>query len=292
MLKIVLFLSFSLLLIGSGIEAEIWYVYPDGSGDAPTIKAAVDSAVAGDAVLLVAGDFYEDSIIVDGKDILIESAGGKTYINAALPGSGVGFLLRNVTSSMAVNSMIFRGFDTAIEIESSSPGVNYMTFEGCVTGVTVSGASSGPSITLSLFDSCGTAFESTDGAGTAFMRLTIVDCDCGARISGGDADLSRNIFYGCDTGIECTGGSPVLDCNDFFKNVIDYAGCTPGGTDFFDDPIFCLSNPPPIKYFLHETSPCLAEYSPCGVRVGAFPAGCSGEAVEKSSWGVIKRQFR
>lgn len=38
-------------------SARTWYVKVDGSGDAPTIQAAVDSAVAGDLILVAAGRY-------------------------------------------------------------------------------------------------------------------------------------------------------------------------------------------------------------------------------------------
>jgi hypothetical protein len=36
-------------------SATTWYVKPDGSGDAPTIQAGVDSAAVGDTVMLADG---------------------------------------------------------------------------------------------------------------------------------------------------------------------------------------------------------------------------------------------
>jgi len=39
----------------SETAAETWYVKVDGTGDAPTIQAALDSCVTGDTVLLVNG---------------------------------------------------------------------------------------------------------------------------------------------------------------------------------------------------------------------------------------------
>jgi hypothetical protein len=47
----------ALVLLTSGSLAATWYVTPDGTGDVPTIQAAVDSASAGDVILLADGTF-------------------------------------------------------------------------------------------------------------------------------------------------------------------------------------------------------------------------------------------
>jgi hypothetical protein len=73
--------AFALILVlqtGSA-EARIWTVAPDGSGDAATIQAAVDSCDNGDAVELLDGIFIgEGNRDIDylGKTIAIRSASG------------------------------------------------------------------------------------------------------------------------------------------------------------------------------------------------------------------------
>jgi predicted outer membrane repeat protein len=57
--------------------ATVWHVEPDGSGDAPTIQAAVDLAVSGDVVELAGGIYLgtgNRDVQVLGKEILIRSA--------------------------------------------------------------------------------------------------------------------------------------------------------------------------------------------------------------------------
>lgn len=49
--------SLLLLLLPASVESRTWYVKVDGTGDAPTIQAAVDSAQDGDEVLVAAGTY-------------------------------------------------------------------------------------------------------------------------------------------------------------------------------------------------------------------------------------------
>jgi pectate lyase len=60
-----------LLVLSGSVAARTWYIKPDGTGDAPTIKAGVDSAVAGDSVFVADGTYYESNIRVMGKSGLV-----------------------------------------------------------------------------------------------------------------------------------------------------------------------------------------------------------------------------
>jgi hypothetical protein len=52
-----------------------WSVFQDGSGEAPTIQAGIDSAVVGDTVLVQPGT-YNETVTFRGVDIVLQSAAG------------------------------------------------------------------------------------------------------------------------------------------------------------------------------------------------------------------------
>lgn len=47
MLRAALLVLLASVVLSSVASARVWYIRPDGTGDAPTIKAAVDSAARG-----------------------------------------------------------------------------------------------------------------------------------------------------------------------------------------------------------------------------------------------------
>ena len=52
--------AFTLSLgVASPVEADVWNVNPQGTGDAPTIQAAYDLATAGDVIILAPGTYVD-----------------------------------------------------------------------------------------------------------------------------------------------------------------------------------------------------------------------------------------
>jgi hypothetical protein len=77
----------------------------------------------------------------------------------------------------------------------------------------------------------------------------------------------------------------TLTCTDIYGNVDgDWVGPLAGqqgvAGNFADDPRFC--DPGAGDLTLHEWSPCLPQYSPCGVQIGALGMGCPATAASPS----------
>jgi hypothetical protein len=67
-----------LLALTVSTRARTWYITPDGLGDAPTIQAGIDSAAAGDTVLVACGTYYEWGIHDLGPGVVLVSETGES----------------------------------------------------------------------------------------------------------------------------------------------------------------------------------------------------------------------
>jgi len=56
-------------------SSRTWYIASDGSGDAPTIKAGIDSAALWDTVLVGCGTYFEQNIVMKSGVVLLSESG-------------------------------------------------------------------------------------------------------------------------------------------------------------------------------------------------------------------------
>lgn len=61
--------------LASPVGARTWRIFADGTGDAPTVQAGIDSSAVGDTVLVGPGTYLEDLNYL-GKDIVVTSSSG------------------------------------------------------------------------------------------------------------------------------------------------------------------------------------------------------------------------
>ncbi len=299
----ILRLGILLVFSSTPATAATYFVASDGTGDYPTIEAAVQACVSGDVIELGDGTFTgpgNRDITVGELAITVRSqSGDATQCIIDLQGSasehhfGFSFYLidgPNPPQSRLEQITIMNGYSgggAAISVAIMA----MPTLDGCLllhnTGELAGGAVGG------------------DG-GIHLEGCTLVDNVCGpyggsaiALEDWGGLQVSNTIIaFG-------TGGPPVaysaagavsFSCTDIYGNdagdwvgpIAEYLGSN-GNISL--DPFFC--NRSDGDFRLREDSPC-APFSPqnpsCDLA-GALPVACPGTPVEWTSWGSIRARF-
>lgn len=278
-------------------SAETFHVSADGTGEYPTIQAAVNAAVDGDVILLGDGTFSGDGnwdVEIIDKDVTIGSESGDPT---------------RVVIDCEDGSEQHRAF----VLVGGYPIVHGISM---IHGTAGSGSSCGGA--MNLGGSGATIANCIFAENTAFMggavvaswgELTITSCtfygneatspqEGGAALAiddFGSAHLNNCIAAFGEGGgaIGSLGGSVELFCCDIFGNTGgDYVGPIADQFSVNDnisvDPLFCDAANLDLR--LSSDSPC-APGGDCGL-VGALPIGCGPTPVETGTWGAIKALYR
>jgi len=121
----------ALLLGPRAARARIWQINPDGSGEAPTIQAGMDSAQAGDEVLLARGTYTWTSQGASGENMLVmkrnvvlrsESGPAVTILDAENRGRVIQCV--NVDEARIEGLMITRGYSLQPFMAGNGSGIN------------------------------------------------------------------------------------------------------------------------------------------------------------------------
>jgi predicted outer membrane repeat protein len=127
--------TFLFLLLAGGSWARVWEVASDGTGDAPTIQAAIDSCASGDTVLASPGTYAgpgNRDVDFAGKAIVVMSLSGSGVTIVDCGGSageyhrGFSFHSGEDTTSVLEGFTIRNGYSNeggAIRCRSSSPRI-------------------------------------------------------------------------------------------------------------------------------------------------------------------------
>jgi len=99
--------AFALASIALPASGATWHVYADGSGDAPTIKAAVASAAAGDSIVVFPGTYNEHDILVT-KQLFIVSVAGELSTIIDAQSLGRCFEFTKFTAPIAIKGFTLR----------------------------------------------------------------------------------------------------------------------------------------------------------------------------------------
>jgi parallel beta helix pectate lyase-like protein len=101
-----LVLPMTLLLAPREAATRTWNIFVDGSGAAPTIQAGIDSAIAGDSVLVHPGIYFE-RLTFRGRDIVVLSLSGPNQ--TVLDGAGLGGRVVRISSGES-RATLLEGF--------------------------------------------------------------------------------------------------------------------------------------------------------------------------------------
>jgi len=194
--------------------ARTWRILPDGSGDAATIQAGIDSAAAGDCVVLSAGTYTgvgNRSIDFLGKAITVTSKDGRDVTIIDCQGLGFGFAFHSGEGTSSVLSDVTIRNSTyvspgAIRCEYSSPTISNNTIAGNYsTGIYCSGDYISPTISYNIITGNSNLYWAGGGG---------IHCS-GAYSS---PTISHNIITG-NSALEMGGG---IYCNNFCQAIIRY----------------------------------------------------------------------
>ena len=248
-------LSAFLLIATTGTtDSRTWRVNTMGTGDAPTLQAAMDSAVAGDSVLVAAGVYSTGlSFHVPAHVTLISESGP---VGCTLrPGEVASTVMLYLRDGANVIGFTFRPVQVS----------NIVIFSG-----------TNQEISYNIIPDGGTYAIDLNDRSAIVHNNTIIS---GSISRPGYSFIFNNILLGS------------VDCNegDYGCNLVSVDNPSQGSLNFGADPLFCGTD----NYYLRSDSPALPENSPvgCSSYLGALPMGCQVVPVETKSWGAVKALY-
>jgi hypothetical protein len=115
--------SLAIALTISRADSRTWSIFPDHTGDAPTIQAGIDSAATDDTVMVNAGT-YPEHLDFKGKLITVFGASGPG--NTILDGSGSGNVVTfqsGETRESVLHGFTVQGGTRGVLINAAEPTV-------------------------------------------------------------------------------------------------------------------------------------------------------------------------
>jgi hypothetical protein len=131
-----LILFAAVLLAADSPLARTWHILPDGTGDAPTIQAGIDSASNADTVFVHDGTYTgpgNKNVDFQGKRLVVRSASGPEATVIDCAGSGRGFYVHGASGGTRIDGFTIRnGYTTyggGIRVSDCSTHIRNCIFE-------------------------------------------------------------------------------------------------------------------------------------------------------------------
>jgi hypothetical protein len=307
MREIPLYLILIFGFVSTPVYGTTHVVRPDGTGDYPTIQAAIDASVDGDIIELTDGTFTgEGNRDIDylGKAITVRSqSGDPTTCILDCGGSdeelhrGLRFHSGEGPESVLEGVQITNGYagdGAGVYSYNASPTLRNCLFSNNVAGVHGGGLcfSGGSPVLISCtltnnqaYFGGGLLCVNSLGATLRNCTLSHNSANYGSGLHTWQSSVTLEntiIALGPDgKAITCEqGGDARLTCCDIYDNTDgDWVGCIADqysiNGNISEDPLFC--DPENGDFTLAENSPCLPGNHPDGVDcglIGAFGEGC------------------
>jgi hypothetical protein len=255
------------LLVAPRAQARTWHINAAGTGDAPTIAAGLDSATAGDTVLVAAGTYgVHETYVKPGLVLTSED------------GPAVTRLVDD--SQFGAGAALWTGDDPP---GSSSSEVSGFWFDGYPLYALLLYSNSNIAVKYCIFTNnfCGVYSNLVTGH-VYIEHCTFIDSpqtDAGLVVDSypSTTELWYSIMWDHQYG----------ELSDGYANDYKYIG---EGGSFSLDPQFCGVD----DYFLQSDSPVAPGTEPFhdSFFLGALPVGCGSVKVEAKSWGEVKALYR
>jgi len=254
-------LALALTWAGGALQARTWYVTVAGTGDAPTIHAALDSAVAGDSVLVGPGTYTVDTTTVIPPSVVLISETGPTDTIIEGP-----WLLLLDGIAMGSGSELNGFWVKPGTLDGVIPGSNSLVIGNIIEG---------GGFSLRVDQSCWiyrnlfvSGILDIQGAPSFIFNIVMPPVICPRNGLGG------------------------AQCNNFVGTL---SGCEEilfDQSNFSMDPQFC--SPETGDYRLMASSPCAPGNHPFGrecTLIGPLGVGCAPVPTKEMSWGAVKALY-
>jgi hypothetical protein len=256
----VLILLFVVAGLATSAESRTWRVNTAGTGDAPTLHAAMDSAATWDSVLVAGGEYeLEQSLYVPpGVSLIGESGPAQTLLyrdDYLAPGAV------SLGGGARITGIHVRGNTYAV-LFLHGAAADYCIIEALINVRLVQGEGN-----PSEFRNC--LFIGGEVGMIATFSACIIMSDLGSYTVG-------STFYVNDV---LGAVDPQIDLSANFNFSLDPQFCGVEGSG---------------NYYLKSSSPCLPENNPDGLPflVGPLGMGCGAVRTEERTWGSIKAMYR